>query len=85
MRILTLIALSAMSIAVAAPALAQGAMKPEKMTKMSDADAKNIKMCQAMPHDKMTKNAECMKMMKKHPDMMKGNAMEKDNKMMPRQ
>ncbi len=88
MRILTLVAISAMSIAAATPALAQdammkGGMKSDKMMKMSDTDTKKMKMCQAMPHDKMMKNAGCMKMMKMHPDMMKGDAMMKSDKMMP--
>ena len=88
MRILTLVAISAMSMAIAAPALAQDAMmkdgmKSDKMMKMSAADTNKMKMCQAMPHDRMMKNAGCMKMQKMHPDMMKGDAMMKDGKMTP--
>lgn len=86
MRILTLIAISAMSIATVTPALAQdammkGGMKSDKVMKMSAADTKKMKMCQAMPHDKMMKNVGCMKMSKMHPDMMKGDAMMKADPM----
>ncbi|MCE7796008.1 hypothetical protein LWE61_05460 [Sphingobium sufflavum] len=82
MRILTLVAISALSITAATPALAQdammqGGMKSDKMMKMSTADMKMMKKCQAMPHEKMMKNAGCMKMSKMHPDMMKGDGMMK--------
>jgi len=88
MRIQTLIAFSAMSIAAATPALAQdammkGGMKSDKMMKMSAADTKKMKMCQAMPHDKMMKNAGCMKMSRMHPDMMKSDPMAKGKMMAP--
>ncbi|MEC3909038.1 hypothetical protein U5A82_00690 [Sphingobium sp. CR2-8] len=88
MRILTLIAISAMSIATVTPALAQdammkGGMKSDKMMTMSAADTKKMKMCQAMPHDKMMKNAGCMKMSKMHPDMMKADPMAKGKMMTP--
>lgn len=77
MRISTSIALTAMSIAAAAPALAADPMMKKdnmssgSMMQMSAADTKKMKMCNAMPHDKMMKNAGCVKMMKMHPDMMK--------------
>ncbi|WP_416462954.1 hypothetical protein [Sphingomonas sp. VDB2] len=80
MRILTLIAISAMSIAAATPALAQdammkGGMKSDKMMKMSAADTRKMQSCQAMSHDMMMKNAGCKKIMKMHPDMMKSDKM----------
>lgn len=74
MRAITLIAMSALSIAAAAPALAQGMMNKGEM-KMSAAETKKMKACNAMSHDKMMKNAGCVKMMKMHPDMMKHDAM----------
>lgn len=88
MRILTLVAISAMSIAAATPALAQdammkGGMKSDKMMKMSAADTKKMKSCQAMSHDMMMKDAGCKKMMKMHPDMMKSDPMAKGKMMAP--
>lgn len=87
MRILTLVAISTLSIAAVTPALSQGAMmqggmKSDKMMKMSAADTKMMKKCQAMSHDKMMKNAGCMKMSKMHPDMMKADGMMKHDDMM---
>ena len=84
MRMTTLIAMSVLSIGAAAPALAQDAMasdhmKSGAMMKMSGADTRKMKSCGAMSHDMMMKNAGCMRMMKKHPDMMKGDAMMKDD------
>jgi hypothetical protein len=78
MRILTLLAVSALSLAIAAPAIAQDGMmkdgmKSDGMMKMSMADKKKMAKCNAMSHDMMMKNAGCMKMMKMHPDMMKGD------------
>jgi len=46
---------------------------------MSAKDKKMMTSCQAMPHDKMMKNAGCKKMAKMHPDMMKGGAMMKSD------
>ena len=82
MRIATLLAMSALSLAVAAPAVAQDAMmkdgmKSGSMMKMSAADTEKMKACNAMSHDKMMKNAGCAKMMKMHPDMMKHDDMMK--------
>ena len=82
MRIATLLAMSALSLAVAAPAVAQDAMmkdgmKSGSMMKMSAADTKKMKACNAMSHDKMMNNAGCAKMMKMHPDMMKHDDMMK--------
>ncbi len=82
MRIATLLAMSALSLAVAAPAVAQDAMmkdgmKSGSMMKMSAADTKKMKACNAMSYDKMMKNAGCAKMMKMHPDMMKHDDMMK--------
>jgi hypothetical protein len=80
MRIITLLTVSAMSFAVAAPSFAQdammkGGMKSDHMMKMSHADEMKMKSCHAMSHDMMMKNAGCRKMMKMHPDMMKGGMM----------
>ena len=62
--------------ALAVPALAQMAseqpMKPMKPMKMSVADKRMMAKCNAMTHDMMMKNKTCMKIMKMHPDMMKG-------------
>ena len=60
---------------VAAPALAQmasGSMMSGDHMKMSKMDQKKMAKCNAMSHEKMMKNASCTKMMKMHPDMMKG-------------
>ena len=82
MRIATLIALSTLSLAVAAPVAAEDAMmkdgmKSGAMMKMSASDKRKMKACNAMPHAKMMKNARCAKMMKMHPSMMKHDAMMK--------
>ena len=79
MRIALLIALSTLSLA-AVPAIAQDAMASHdqmsgSMMKMSAADTRKMASCNAMSHDKMMKNAGCVKLMKAHPDMMKSNAM----------
>lgn len=61
---------------VAAPAFAQmekgGMMSSGSSMKMSKMDQKKMTKCNAMSHDMMMKNAGCTKMMKMHPDMMKG-------------
>ena len=83
MRTTTLILLSALSLTgTAAPAFAQdsmasGQMKSGSMMKMSAADTRKMKACNAMSHDKMMKNAGCARMMKAYPDMMKQDAMMK--------
>ena len=83
MRTTTMILLSVLSLTgAAAPAFAQdamasGQMKSGSMMKMSAADTRKMKACNAMSHDKMMKNPGCAKMMKAHPDMMKGDAMMK--------
>lgn len=87
MRMITLLAAAALSFTAAAPALAQDAMmkdgmKSDKMMAMSAADTKKIHACNAMSHDMMMKSAGCKTMMKKHPDMMKGDAMMKHDSMM---
>ena len=74
MRVTTLLAISALPFVVAAPAIAQDAMMKDgmkaPMMKMSAAETKQMKSCNAMSHEKMMKNAGCVKMMKMHPDMM---------------
>ena len=61
---------------VAAPAFAQmekgGMMSSGSSMKMFKMDQKKMTKCNAMSHDMMMKNAGCTKMMKMHPDMMKG-------------
>jgi hypothetical protein len=59
------------------------AMPDGAMHKMSAKHMKKMKSCQAMDHDMMMKNKGCMKMMKMHPDMMKGDdgMMKKDDMM----
>ncbi len=86
MKMNILLAISALSAAVAMPAVAQDAMmkdgmKPDKMTAMSAADTKKMNACQAMTHDAMMKSATCKKMMKMHPDMVKSDGMEKSDSM----
>lgn len=82
MRITALLALSVLSLAASAPAVAQDAMMKSgsmmhsgSMMKMSKADTKKMKMCSAMSHDRMMKNHSCAKMMKMHSDMMKHDGM----------
>lgn len=87
MRILTLLAISAMSLAASAPAVAQGAMAQGGMAKgsmshMSAADARMMNSCKAMSHEAMMKNRNCARMMRMHPDMMKGDAMMRHDNMM---
>lgn len=94
MRMMTLIAMSAMSIAAAAPAVAQDAMMNHStpsgsmmnhstpagsMMRMSAADQRRMRACNAMPHARMMKNARCARMMKMHPDMMHHGAMNAGN------
>ena len=49
-----------------------GLMSSDSKMKISLKDKKMIARCNGMSHDMMMKNAGCMKMMKMHPDMMKG-------------
>ena len=81
-------AAASLAFIAGAPAFAQdamgnGAMASDSMhkggmmssgsgMKMSMKDKKMMTKCQAMDHDMMMKNAGCTKMMKMHPDMMKG-------------
>jgi type IV secretory pathway TrbL component len=66
--------------ALGAPAYAQmsndSMMKKDGMMsskmKMSASDKKMMTKCSGMSHDMMMKDKGCMKMMKMHPDMMKG-------------
>ena len=82
-----LIAAALAAFAAGTPALAQmqsdsmkkgemssdnGMMSSDKGMKMSAADKKMMAKCNGMSHDMMMKNKGCMKMMKMHPDMMKG-------------
>ena len=84
MRILTLIAVSALALSAAVPAFAQDAMASHDQMKsgmqsgsmkMSASSMRKMKSCNAMSHDDMMKNAGCAKMMKMHPDMMKHDDM----------
>ena len=76
---------AAVAMVAGAPAYAQmsnGAMSNGSMSsgsmmagskKMSMSDKKMMTKCQGMDHDMMMKDKGCMKMMKMHPDMMKGH------------
>jgi hypothetical protein len=78
MRILTLLTVSALSLATAAPVMAQDAMMKDNMAStahMTMSQKHMMKKCNAMSHDMMMKNAGCMKMMKMHPEMMSGDGM----------
>jgi hypothetical protein len=80
-----MIALSALALGAAMPAIAQDAMAShDQMSshdsmsagkKMSAGDMKKMKACSAMSHDAAMKNAGCTKLMKDHPGMMKQDAM----------
>ncbi|QYE35649.1 MULTISPECIES: hypothetical protein [Sphingosinicellaceae] len=77
----TLFTLSLLLIAAAAPAVAQDAMAKHdgmqaETPKMSAADTREMKACNAMSHDKMMKNAGCKKLAAANPDMMKHDAMQ---------
>jgi hypothetical protein len=91
MRIFTLIAISALSVAAAAPVLAQGMAKDSMMKDgmhaqpamhMSSAEARQMRACKAMSHDRMMRNARCTRMMRMHPDMMGGDHMMQGGGMM---
>ena len=81
MRKTMMIALSAFAFSAAVPAVAQDAMashdQMKASKKMSAADMKKVKACNAMSHDAMMKDAGCAKVMKAHPDMMKHDDMMK--------
>lgn len=87
------LALTALTVTFAAPAVAQNAMSsPSKMgthdqmssdaMKMSAADTRKMKSCNAMSREAMMKDAGCAKLMKAHPDMMKNDSMMKQDGMM---
>ena len=61
---------------MSAPASAQMAsgnkMSSGHMMNMSMSQKHMMTKCHGMSHDRMMKNKNCMKMMKMHPDMMKG-------------
>ncbi|WP_374943950.1 hypothetical protein [Sphingomonas sp.] len=81
MRMMKMIALSALALGAAAPALAQDAMashdQMKSAKKMSAADMKKMQACNAMSHGAMTKDAKCAELVKAHPDMRKHDAMMK--------
>lgn len=85
MRKMMMIALSAFAFGAAVPAVAQDAMASHDQMKtgkkMSAADMKKMKACNAMSHGAMMKDAKCAKMMKAHPDMMKHDMMKHDDMM----
>jgi uncharacterized protein involved in copper resistance len=76
-----LCAAAALGLVAGAPAYAQmsndsmskGSMMSGDKMKMSASDKKKMTKCQGMDHDMMMKDKGCMKMMKMHPDMMKGH------------
>ena len=82
MRIITLLAISTMSLVSAAPAFAEGAMMKDgmhagAMMHMSAAETRRMNKCQAMSHEHMMRSATCRRMAKMHPDMMKHDGMMK--------
>jgi len=75
MRTATIAALSATFLAFAGgSAFAQGAMSSSSSSKMAPSEMKTMHECQAMSHSKMMQNKNCMALMKKYPDQMKGTA-----------
>ena len=81
-----LAAVAVLSIGAAVPAAAQDAMAShDKMAshdqmasgamKMSAADKRKMKSCNAMSHDAAMKDARCASLMQAHPDMMKHDSM----------
>ncbi|WP_068076832.1 hypothetical protein [Novosphingobium lentum] len=82
MRILTLLALSALSLATTAPAFAEEAMMKDgmhhgAMVHMSAADTRRMQTCNAMSHDRMMRSASCRRVARMHPDMMHHDSMMK--------
>ena len=78
MKTTLMIGATLMAVITAAPGMAQmsqGSMSSDMKMKMSSADMKKMKSCQNMSRATMMKNKGCMKMMKMHPDMMKGGMM----------
>ena len=76
----------ALVLATGAPAFAQngmmasGGMHPSGM-KMTKTQMASINRCKKMSHRMMMKSRTCMKMMKMHPDMMRGGGMMNDGAM----
>ncbi len=75
MRTITLLAISAISLAFTAPAFAHSAMMKEgmhsgAMAHMSAADTRRMKSCTAMSHKRMMRSAACRRMARMHPEMM---------------
>lgn len=82
MRTLTLLAISAMSLATAAPAFAEDPMMKDgmhsgAMAQMSAADTRRMNSCNAMSHESMMRSATCRRMARMHPDMMHHDTMMK--------
>ena len=75
MRTLTLLAMSVISLAAAAPSLAQDAMAKDgmhagAMAHMSAANTRQMQRCNAMTHTRMMHNRTCARMARMHPSMM---------------
>jgi hypothetical protein len=75
MRVLTLLAISTMSLAIAAPAFAQDSMMKDgmhsgAMAHLSAADTRRMHSCNAMSHERMMRSATCRRMAQMHPEMM---------------
>ena len=93
MRILNLLAISAISLATTAPAFAEADMMnagahPTTMMHMSASDTRNMKRCNAISHQRMMRSATCRRLAQMHPDMMHHDSkmqapavMPSDNKM----
>ena len=80
MRTLTLLLVSAMSLAASAPDLAEAAtmkdgMHGGAMAHMSAADTRRMQRCNAMSHTRMMHNPSCERMMRMHPEMMHHDTM----------
>ena len=80
MRPFTLLAVAALSLGAAAPAVAQDAVaSPDQMVphdqmspgsmKMSAADKRKMKSCNATSHDAAAKDRRCAALMRAHPDI----------------
>lgn len=76
----------ALVLATGTPAFAQnsmmgsGGMQPGGM-KMTKSQMASMNRCKKMSHHMMMKNRTCMKMMKMHPEMMRGGDMMNDGSM----
>ena len=66
--------IATLALAASVSVLAGAALAQSSMSNMSATDQATMKRCQGMSQDMMQKDANCMAMMKKNPDMMKGTS-----------